>query len=268
MKINVILISFILLGSFNVHALILDPTRTNRRLFVRYARPQLRIITRDFYDIVKVFPGSKTLLDFRQSLNKLHSNWEELHTICPDRITKECQEKLEELFADGSALERQIMAIMSDEEIYLGESTVHTKRMFFGKIFLETELLSSHIKYCLTSLILREDSSKCVTLDFSKKISIIRTAFQQALINTLPPGHREHFERVYMHFIIPIEQKVLRVDNRQYLYQHLDDFNMVWNQFHLALTRRGIVKVEGETQSKLKTMHSRWNSILKMVLKR
>jgi len=75
------------------------------------------------------------------------------------------------------------------------------------------------------------------------------------------------FDQVWYGFIKPIDRHILQESNIKYLLKHLGDLNLSWNAFHMRVAKSELRMKKSELQT-VQIMHNRWNSILKVILRK
>jgi hypothetical protein len=76
---------------------------------------------------------------------------------------------------------------------------------------------------------------------------------------------RTDFELIWTNFFLPLEKFVLNQNNTDYLINELSPLNMLWNTFHLKMSK-GHKPAAENIGPGLTNIQNRWNSILKLYL--
>ncbi len=272
------LISYMTLFSilcWNLHAVESYPTYhfnikkypLSQQRYQRYARPQLKNMTKEFYYILKNFsPTLKEIINSREDFLR-HVNF---------------LQEISFLSLDNPAEVKRIF-IAYDYLIKINRSLMYLKLQIAKELntFKTSEDYIAHFPELLTKLISLEDHLYQLinklknSIDISqqelvqiKQITfLIYHKFNYLMIDTLPGQLKVEFERVWFYFFRPLEKYILPAQSPHPFLERVEDLNMVWNTFHMKISK-GEMRVPVNGHKIIITMHQRWVSILKLFLKR
>ena len=75
------------------------------------------------------------------------------------------------------------------------------------------------------------------------------------------------FYFLFANFIKNLEKQIIREKNKNYFLDRLGELNIAWNSFHMKMVK-GHYKLPKKQAQIIIVMHNRWNSLLKLLLKR
>ena len=123
---------------------------------------------------------------------------------------------------------------------------------------LEEELLSLNTRYEIHSS--SKKNMNQLILRIMSHTHMIITAF-------VPPIFKSEFDFVWENYITKLEKYIIRDKNKKYLIRHLGELNISWNSFHMKLAK-GNLNFPKRLLKIISIQHNRWNTILKVILRR
>lgn len=100
-----------------------------------------------------------------------------------------------------------------------------------------------------------------------KEMSDIYLSYNLKLIDYIPEFFRPEFHGLWTNFIYPLTFELKDDSAENFFIKNTTILNRAWNLFHVRISKRGF-KVEKKNLTFISLMHSRWNQVLKIVLKR
>lgn len=246
--------------------------KLHRDSYYRYIRPQLKNIKSEFYHISrKVSPIHNTLIPLREKSLALKTEYNKLYKECIAQQKEQlfCELNLATLLRNSYQLDSAIMkarlyAIQSNDI----SANNYASYIHFTKNLDEVEIINTKIQRFLE---LRKIVDKTLYTtytrsftDLSNSLNKLFTLVNFAYVDMLPIEQRRHYEAFLVHFLVPIEDKMISNFSPQWFKDSLGQLNLTWNTFHMNLEKgqtnfpRNLIKI-------VKIMHNRWNSILKIM---
>ena len=239
------------------------------REFRRYIAPQVKSIVQEYYFILKKMdPLQGSSIHFRNKIHQIKSKWDKGRKNC--QISKKilCKDVLTRLHQDLRHSDKKTFALMK-------KKMVNSKIKVEAKFRLNEELgkilnLNYKILHLIEeNLILHSQNQGILP---QKKMDKIDYLLQRMLTHSgntltlfLESKLKRNFEFLWVNFIQNLESKIIYEKNAPYLLTRLGDLNIAWNSFHMKISK-GKYKLSKSSRKILKNMHSRWNSILKIIL--
>jgi hypothetical protein len=240
----------------------------------KYVRPQIKNIIADYFHIMKkIEPAEQDLISIRKKSQKMNDYWDLWTTQCGKNQSEKCHGYLSSLYKESRALDNVILSFQNQR--------LRIKN--FGKTkILDTVLhLSSAIDNIssVNYIILHFTEETLMTDTTSYQASNVKKAkitllLQDMLVSSelilsalISPDFRMVFDQVWYGFIKPLERQILSAPDPKYLLSHLGDLNMSWNAFHMKVAKSEKRMKKSELQV-VQIMHNRWNSILKVLLRK
>jgi hypothetical protein len=103
--------------------------------------------------------------------------------------------------------------------------------------------------------------------DLLNEIHSVESIFQHYILLSSDNRFRTEFTSFWSDFIRPVKNKILPQNDKKLFIHKLNDLNLRLNILNVVLTKRN-KKINKQTTAILKTIHRRWNNILKVTLKR
>ena len=247
-------------------------TKINPASFKRYVIPQTRSIIKEYYSVLtKIDPFEEHLIDIRKKVASLVSLWKENKNKCVN-IDEFCLGKISQIYKEAKKLDRLIVDIESNK-IKFDKDQFKDIDAYLSLTSKMNEI--SHINFLLVHYI--EEMLMVATSSYSKYLTSPKTfekylhkmdLTSQLMINSkLDPELREEFDTLYKQYIKMLDFHILTNKDSKALVLHLEDLNMAWNNFHMK-TVKGKLNLNKNTTKVINIMHNRWNSILKIILRK
>ena len=240
--------------------------------FRRYATPQIRSIINEFFHVLKkVSPESEPVISIRRNLRQLYLESVELVTRCDQRDIEKsakCDTQISDFARKLKLYEARLYSEVSNFKII---SSMVDDSLAFNMLLHELILASAKINHSFDEFKMLRDT------DF-QRFSKSPRDIEQAVYNSLEtidlklnilvsPNYRVEYDNVWLSFIKTLEQRILTPKNKDYLLAHLERLNIDWNSFHKNMTK-GNYEIPLSKVKVTNIMHNRWNSILKLILRR
>lgn len=246
--------------------------KMNRDSYYRYMRPQLRNIKIEFYHLAKkISPSHQEVIKIREDALKLKLEYAKIYIECEKQQKEQsfCDIDVSQLLKLSYQLDKSITAF----RIYEKESSfvqIETLGNFiqFSKHLDELDIENSKIQRFLelrkiVDRTLYSTYTNSIT-DLSNTVSRVFTLANFAFVDLLPDDQQSTFESLLIHFISPIEEKMIATYSPEWFKRHLGKLNLSWNTFHMN-TEKGQTNFPKKLITTVKIMHNRWNSVLKII---
>jgi hypothetical protein len=242
--------------------------------YKRYVRPQLKGIISDFFHIMKRMESAEQdLISIRLKSQNMNDLWDSWSSQCGKNISEQCHNYLISLYIESRELDKVILNFQNQR--------LRIKNFAKSKI-LDTVLNLTRAIDKISSInymILHFTEESLMTNTTSYQVSNVKKEkvtllLQQMLVSSelilsalISPFFRKEFDQVWYGFIKPLERQIISAQNIKYLLTHLGDLNMSWNAFHMQVAKSEKRMNKAELQI-VQIMHNRWNSILKVLLRK
>lgn len=248
--------------------------KINRASYQRYIRPQLKNIVSDYFHIMKkIEPAEQDLISVRNKTQKMNDIWRSWTSRCGKNHAGDCHTLLHNLYKESRALDRIILSFQNQR---LRIKNFGLSKILDTVLHLTSDLDKiSSINYMI--LHFSEESLMTDTTTYQAN-SLVQDKFTVLLHKMLVSSElilpalisndfKEVFDQVWYGFIKPIDRQIVQEDNPDYLLRHLGDLNLSWNAFHMKVAKSELKMNKSELQT-VQIMHNRWNSILKVILRK
>ena len=268
---------FQLLADYPVYHISKNKLKINRDSFFRYIKPQAKNIVQDYFYVLKnMGEHHQELISFRHEINQLKVNWNKVNITCPTILTKDCFVGLKKLYTRSKKLDKMLISFeykrsrnKDDPEKDLYGHQLDSI-LVLNSIIFELSNMTYTLNHYLEELIILTKTPYAIYHNAREKIPPLLHQLllksEMAMTYTIDSQFREEFDAVWTHFIKNIEQQITFRSNSKYLLNRLAELNLAWNSFHMKVAK-GNVKLDKKLLKMVQTMHSRWNSILKIVLR-
>ncbi len=251
------------------------PLRISESSFRRYVVPQLRTMGREYLNILKkLHPLQESLIALKSELAGMHESLAAFQNACwgSPPLRKNCAPKLAELQRRSRQVDRSLLALYHHPKLDFSLSKNQreiTALMALIRSLDEMAGVNHHFLHALEKFLITSGSdsfppsSEAKSLELSlRKISSSAEMLQTLLLqNEL----KRDFDFAWQHFFRPLEKHVLGGEGIPFMLRTLEPLNIAWNTFHMKVTTEGH-KLPSNVLSIAKTMHNRWNSVLKIIL--
>jgi hypothetical protein len=102
---------------------------------------------------------------------------------------------------------------------------------------------------------------------FNRNLYQLNVLTDNIITELLPKKYKSTFQQVYSLFFQPIERYGLAEKDSVWYLRRLEELNLSWNTFHMKITK-DTDNVPKSLLNVVRIMHNRWNSTLKVVLRK
>lgn len=240
--------------------------------FRRYARPQIKSIINEFFHILKkVSPESEPVINIRRNLQQLYLESVELTKFCDLRDTtlnEKCATQIKDFSRKLKLFESRLYSEISNYKFIDNriDDSIAFNNLLQGLVLSNAKVNHQFDEF---KMLRSTDFQR-----YSKTPSQIESTIHDSLkvidlkLNILVlHDYRVEFENVWSSFIRVLEQRILLPNDKEYLLNNLERLNIDWNSFHKNMTK-GFYDIPLSKVKVTSIMHNRWNSILKLILRR
>lgn len=243
-----------------------------RDQYRRYVRPQLVSIVNEYYSLLKKLdPQASDPIELKERVLALSKQWQAFQRArCPGQ--EGCPEMRADIYQTAKQIDTMILKMQAkplalstfpneehrDSEINLTRSTDQLSLLSYRL----THLLEENHLFEKTPFAYFNNSHKEVT----ETITQLKISTELLVTQKLDPSFKKDFDRLWIGYIVVIEQEILDQEGPERLIKHMGDLNMSWNTFHMKMTK-GNDDFPKALISHVSTMHNRWNSFLKTALR-
>lgn len=245
----------------------------NRAVFLRYVRPQLRSIVKEYFHILKkINPSQENLIDLWYSVQKLNDLWVKWKLECPVSSEDVCQKTLKDIYKESRELDLVTLDFQKNHLGFKGRSGDYLD----NSIKLSNSLDNIHnmnyrvLHIVEEAMLIRSTPYKSNALHNESLTALLHEMLVNSeliMSSLLEKEFRPIFDLVWTSFIKRIERQVLFKDDKDFLIEHLGDLNLAWNTFHMKVSKSDLRLPKTQLQI-VSIMHNRWNSVLKVMLRR
>ena len=235
--------------------------------FQRYIKPQLRSITNDYYQLLSILnPEIKNMKTTAALFKKLRLNATDSVELCKTKKNEKCSLKLKEVIENiqGILNKNPEQPALSEKE-YLNSRNLlkgyKSFQTFHGHTF-ELKSQINNILYLYTLNLLEHKDLQ----NLARNIDQSESLYNLYILNSSDYRFRDKFISYWNSFIKPVNRKIIVENDMLHFTRILNELNLSWNELNIELTKRNKV-VSKQVKSLLKTMHNRWNNILKVTLR-
>lgn len=236
--------------------------------FKRYVRPQLISIKNDYHTLLSIL--NPELKNIKKSFSHYQALIESVNKI------------KQYLKQDNIASVKKELKTTLEEINDLLKFTIKSPELLEKKFFSAENLLSSQNRFfelrseLIDFKLLVENIIAFQSADISPPISLyeipliankLYIKFNLYLINSTDNRFQKDFTSFWTEFIKPVTTEVIPYHNQRLFIARLNQFNIRLNMLHMILTKRNKV-ITKQTKTLLTIIQNRWNSILKVTLRR
>lgn len=246
--------------------------RIDSSSFRRYVIPQLRSMVNEYYLLIKkVEPLSSDMIEVKKTYEKLSIRWDEWKSKC---LTggESCSKDLRSIYKEFVGVEENV-GTLRGSLIHLDISrpaSVDTVLTMYTDIS-ELAVIDTRLIHALEEMLITLDTPYwapgALARDIDQALHRATLITGMAFTKLLPKEISGDFEFVWQSFMNPVEKRVLRTNDDAFLMMRLEAYNNNWNAFHMKIAKsnkdvdRGVIQI-------VETMHTRWNNVLKVIMKR
>lgn len=261
--------------SFNLQS---KPAKISNRDFSRYIKPQLRNIFRDYESIFQVFSQREmgTIFQIQLYFSEILSSLSAAKEDCANLNGENCFALIEKIYRIGIKIEEFLLNVPL-------KLTMTTEVWENQKAFGHIELLN--LIYNFTNdyyKLVRKLEDQMLSLQVSGKGPFesayqiydqflrLNRRFHYIPLTFIDKKLQEDFTLVQELFFFPLWERAFIQDNKLYLLTNIERLNKIFNNWNYKISK-GQFNLGKKAQSQLngltQTIHRRWNSILKIILK-
>lgn len=240
--------------------------------FYRWARPQARNIVSDFFTILKKLdPIHTNLIALNKQVQKLSYSWQDLNEKC-FKISDVCREDFKQFYLHSRKVDSLILKIR-ENNVDLSSVTDSEKLdslVALTKGLNKIAILNYELLHYLEETLMTSGTSfEAYTNSKGRFVSLIhymKITSKLILTAQVDKRYKKDFDFIWINFMSKLDYYIVHKKDKKYLEGRLEDLNIAWNSFHMKMAKgnKGFPKVHIKLVS---IMHSRWNSILKLILR-
>ncbi len=248
----------------------------NRLQYLRYIRPQMRSIVSDFYSVLKLlYPQTAEVISLKQYMHKIETSVADFQDECLEGgQEKECENKIQQISTQIVRISQFVdkERLRTQSSNFLLNCPEDNQENCLNYIWqLENfSFFSLKLKYNLQSLMLtrRTDfaQDKIHLQEMQNNLNRLGIYWGIMLCSSVAEKHRIVFEDMLSTLIDPLRQISSQPQGHQVLAAKLHDLNISFNMTN-KLLMKGTLKADPIAKKLLNTIHFRWNSVLKIVLR-
>ncbi len=245
----------------------------NRAVFLRYVRPQLRSIVKEYFHILKKLePSQENLIELWSNVQRLNDLWVKWKLECPVSSEEVCRETLKDIYKEARKLDLVTLDFHKNHLGFKGRSADYLDNV----IRLSNSLDNIHnmnyrvLHIVEEAMLIRSTPYKSNALVNESLTSLLHEMLVNSeliMSSLLEKEFRPLFDLVWTSFIKRIERQILFKDDKDFLIEHLGNLNLAWNTFHMKVSKSDLRLPKPQLQI-VNIMHNRWNSVLKVMLRR
>lgn len=242
------------------------------RQFIRWVRPQTRKIVHEFYSILRhQDPLNNELIQNKKHILKLNLNWALWEKECV-LLSLECHKKLKQHIQESRVIDKKIISLQNNlfKSATLDISGKTDSRLILSRQLDQmanlNQLFTNSIQ---THYLMNHKSIHSSTRSRYSQLPLLSEmliASESTITGMLDKKIKKEFDFIWFHFIKDLERHVYLERKKSYLINNLENLNISWNSFNMKISKGGMTSLKN-IRGIIKTMHRRWNSILKIVLK-
>jgi hypothetical protein len=240
--------------------------------FNRYVRPQLRNMVVEYYQLLrKLEPSTNEFIELKNKAFELSTDWQKAVDICQkDNNHANCEKEIKGLYKKSRELDRHMLALRKSRipiENFIEEKQVDAAIETTKLVDEISNINYANLHYLEEVLITLNAPNNTSSIRLARKedLQLILIKSEMTITSVLSKQYQEIFEYLYQVFIKTAENNVVRDSDREFLLKNLERYNMVWNAFHMKLSKGG-EEVPKPILQTISIMHNRWNSILKILI--
>ena len=232
--------------------------------FYRYAQPQLKNLTAEFFLVLKKLNENHASFIFLQKSLTTHIHQLEKckdlnYCAAIDRITRDLNIFEKELWQIQNNL-AELSLKNNSEYDKVSKSSIHTQEMLAKVYHLKAKL---DIFLALNKI----EKSSQVQFQLLQQLKVLELMAQDGSTSLVPSNYQDDFNFINENFIRVIQKHVVLGNDKKFLLGRFRELDNNWNSFHLKVDRE-VQNFPKETLQIVKIMHRRWNSVLKIILRR
>lgn len=235
------------------------------RNYRAYVLPQLNSLDFQFKNLLqKLHPGYKYWFYALEEINSLKGQLIKWDNDCY-RPKEQCFKQLSVFIKKARQIENSFQDVLNQSSFdapyidYSLRALPHFRRSYlvWGGLVHQLELIEIYYGGPL--------AKKHQTDQLIQDINGFIFDEQLAFPLLLPYKHQKAFELVFLGFINPVKKIIKGERSPSYLLNQLESLNREWNIFHMRTTK-SVDRFPKETEAIIKSMHIRWNLVLKVIV--
>jgi len=246
--------------------------------FRRYVRPQVKNIVTEYYHLLKkINPLQGQVIRIKNRIREVKYQWDELSGKCL-KEKKDCTGDLELIYKRFRLLEKDILIFEKESLVFktkdsFAKTTYKLDRLLnLKKNLNELSTINYENLHIIEELLIGHNTPMLDISDGNYKSMKANLAKILITSELMISGQMDHnnknvFYFLFASFIKPLEQQIMRDRNKKFFLQRLGELNIAWNTFHMKMVK-GHNKLPKNLRQIIIVMHNRWNSLLKLLLKR
>jgi hemerythrin-like domain-containing protein len=237
--------------------------------FNRYVKPQLISITQDYQSLyLQLNPEMVKLKPLFNSYRELIQESISIRDNCMQKtFESECERGLGRMMKQ---LNRAIM--VSNQDISLVHKIHYGPEQLMAMLAAQSiyiiELNNLHVQ--VENLFFLKLAKMNLSFELKKlksDIEKVYSFFYDYLLQAGDPRFGSEFSTFWNDFIKPVNLIILPKNSKEFFIQKINDLNQRLNFLNVILTKRN-KPINKQAKTLVKTIHNRWNNILKVSLKR
>ncbi len=241
--------------------------------FLRYVRPQSRSIVQEYYHLLKKLdPIHANLIQIKNLISDIRVDWKSWEQSC-FTMNPKCEKNLRSIYQKNYKLETLLFNV-TDKGVNLfsayKEKKMDSFLMLSGELDkirrLNYELLHSLEEALITSQTSYERFSSPKSR-FNRLLHEMGLASESIITSQVNKAYKKEFEFLWVSYISKLDKYIIKEKNMNFLIQRLEDLNISWNSFHMKMAK-GNKGLPLPLIKLISIMHNRWNTILKMILRK
>jgi DNA-binding transcriptional ArsR family regulator len=241
-------------------------------MFNRFGIPQMRSLVNEYYHLIRsLAPDSGEIISLREQLLRFQADFDRWRTNC-QLPKKACHPEITELTRQLRSMDQQTLRHLLNRLKYTeGVSQDQVDSLIWLENTLtQISLLNYRVLHILEQIQVVSETSLSEGApqfrDLHLKVHEMLTLSEISLTRLLPAYARDDFHALWIGLIKPLEQRVVQNRDKDFYLDRLEQFNTLWNSFHMRMTR-GTSELPRPQQNQTRVMHNRWNSIMRIILR-
>ncbi len=262
------MLTLILLISFNSWAYFIDDAKIHPSSFRRYIRPQASSIIQDYYTTLKLLQNNgEQGYELKKTLRKTRAQLITLKQTCPTYLSLDCKQDISAI-SEGLAEFEKNFIIFGQTLNCNAQNIDYCLEQIQKNNQLHKETLKIMAQFDEIKLLLDKKEKLFLTTDLEKKYNEFEFFFHNFQITMLDKEYQEAFQKIYRFFIEPMETWYLTdKENLDFFVTNIEGFNKTVNEFNFNINKKMADDLPKGVGVMVKTIHNRWNSILRIILR-
>jgi len=244
-----------------------------RESFFRWVRPQSRSIVQEYYHLLKKLdPVHANLIQIKNLISEIRQKWTKWEQSC-FTMNPQCEKDLKEIYDKNHRLESLLFNVTDKGINYVSaynNNKIDSFLILSGALDkirrLNYELLHSLEEALITSQTSYERYSSPKS-KFNGLLHEMGLASEIIITSQVSKSYKKEFDFLWVSFISKLDRYVIKEKNMKFLINRLEDLNISWNSFHMKMAK-GNKGLPLPLVKLIAIMHNRWNSILKIILRK